>query len=118
MSGMNRLFGARLCGFGRKTGILRLRLRMTDVYLGAGAADGHLVELDGGHAYAYGDGLAGLAAGSYAFVESQIVSDHGDVLEGVGAVADEGCAFYRAGDLAVFDQVGLAGREDELAVGD
>ena len=84
----------------------------------AGAADGHLVELDGGHAYAYGDGLAGFAAGSYAFVEGEVVADHGDVLEGFGAVADEGGAFDGAGDLAVFDEVGLGGGEDELAVGD
>ncbi len=37
--------------------------------LTASAADGHAIELDGGHADAYRDGLAGLAAGAYAFVE-------------------------------------------------
>ena len=60
--------------------------------LSAGAADGHPVELDGGHTYAYGDGLAGLAAGADAFVEGEVVADHGDVFEGLGAVADEGGA--------------------------
>ena len=36
----------------------------------------------------------------------------------VGAIADEGGALDRLRDLTVLDQVGLAGREDELAVGD
>ena len=81
-------------------------------------ADSHLVEFDRRHADAYGDGLAGFAAGSYAFIQGEVVAYHGDVLEGFGAVAYEGGSFDGAGDLAVFDEVGLGGGEDELAVGD
>ena len=84
----------------------------------AGAAYGHLVEFGGGKAYTYGDGLAGFAAGAYTFVESQVISYHGDVFEGFRAVADEGCALDGMGDLAVLDEVGLAGGKDELATGD
>ena len=35
-----------------------------------------------------------------------------------GAVADQGRALHRRGDLAVLDQIGLGALEDELAVGD
>ena len=41
-----------------------------------------------------------------------------DAREHVGAVADQRRALHRRGDPAVLDQVGLAGREDELAAGD
>ena len=83
-----------------------------------GSADGHAVELDGGHADTDGDGLAVLAAGADAFVEGEVVADHGDEFEGFGAVADEGRALDRRGDAAILDEVGLGGGEDELAVGD
>ena len=55
------------------------------------SADGHFVELDGGHADADGDALAVFAAGADAFVQLEIVAHHGDVFEGLGAVADQGC---------------------------
>ena len=74
--------------------------------------------LDGGHSDTDGHALPGLAAGANSFIQGQIVADHGDVLQSFGAVADEGCALDRAGDFAVFDEVGLGGGEDELAVGD
>ena len=53
------------------------------------STDGHAVELYGGHADADGHALAIFAAGADAFVQLQIVADHGDVFEGFGAVADE-----------------------------
>ncbi len=65
-----------------------------------------------------GHALAFLAAGADAFIEAQIVADHRDILERLGAVADERCVLDRRGDFAVFDEIGLAGGEDELAVGD
>ena len=52
--------------------------------------------------------MARFAAGAYAFVEGEVIAYHGDVLEGFGAVAYEGCAFDGASDLAVFDEVGRA----------
>src|ERR1019366_4149407 len=82
------------------------------------SADRHAVEPYGGHADTDGDGLPGLAAGANSFIQGEIISDHGDILQSFGAVADEGCALDRAGDFAVFDEVGLGGGEDELAVGD
>jgi hypothetical protein len=48
----------------------------------------HPIQLDGGHAYAYGDGLAVFAAGADAFIQLQIVPHHGDVLQRFWAVAD------------------------------
>src|SRR5271170_7622503 len=71
--------------------------------------DGHLVQLDGGHAYAYGDGLAVFAAGAYAFIQLQIVADHRHVFQGFGAVADQGGVADGGGDFAVFDEVGFRG---------
>src|SRR5271166_3147000 len=71
----------------------------------AGATDGQAVYFDGRNADADRDGLAVFAAGADAFVEFQIVADHGDASEHVGAVADQGCALDRGGDLAIFDQV-------------
>ncbi len=82
------------------------------------SAYGHAVELYGGHADAYGDALAVFAAGADAFVELQVVADHGDVLESFGAVADEGGVADGRGDFAVFDEVGFAGGEDEFSVDD
>ena len=62
--------------------------------------------------------MAGFAAGADAFIQGEVVADHGNVLQSFGAVADQGCALDRAGDFAVFDEVGLGGGEDEFAVGD
>src|ERR1035438_6331525 len=58
----------------------RWRLRSFD-------AHGHLVQLDGGHADADGDGLAVFAAGADAFVELEIVAHHRHVLQRLGTVA-------------------------------
>ena len=83
-----------------------------------GPADDHAVELDGGHADTDRHALAFLAAGADAFIEPQVVAHHRDILQRLGAVADQRSVLYRRGDLAIFDQVGLAGGEDEFAVGD
>ena len=58
--------------------------------------------------------MAFLAAGADAFIEPQVVANHGDILQRLGAVADQRSVLYRRGDLAIFDEVGLAGGEDEL----
>src|SRR5690606_7631332 len=56
--------------------------------------------------------------GAHAAVQLQIVADHGDAIHHLRAVADQRGAFYRSGDLAIFDEIGLAGGEHELAAGD
>jgi hypothetical protein len=86
--------------------------------LGARAADRQSVDPDGGQSHPDRDRSSVLAAGSDSGIELQIVAHHRDAREHVGAVADKGRALDRPGHLAVFDQVGLAGREHELAVGD
>jgi hypothetical protein len=62
--------------------------------------------------------LAFLAAGADAAVELQVVADHADARQHVGAVADQRRALDRRADLAVLDQVGLARGEHEFARGD
>src|SRR4051812_25713658 len=64
------------------------------------------------------DALSFLAARADARIERQIVADHGHARERIRTVADQRRAFHRVRHLAVLDQVGLRGREDELAVGD
>jgi len=51
-------------------------------------------------------------------VEHHVVADHADLLQHVRAVADQGGALDRGPDLAVLDEIGLGGAEDELARGD
>ena len=86
--------------------------------LSAGAADSHFVEFNGGHAYAYGDALSSFAAGANAFVEFEVVADHGDVLECFRPIADQGGVFNRGGDHTVFNEVGFGSGENELAIRD
>ena len=81
-------------------------------------ANRHAVELGGGHTDTDRDGLSGLAACADAFIEGEIVAHHGDIFESFGAATDEGCSLDRTGDLAVLDEVGLGGGEDELSVCD
>src|ERR1035437_1427007 len=88
------------------------------VELSSSAPHCHLVELDGWHAYADGDGLAVLSAGSYAFVHFQVGPDHRDVFQCFGAVTDQGCVAHWGCHFAVFDEICLGGGKDELAVGD
>src|SRR5207245_9173051 len=83
-----------------------------------GPADGDAIDASGRHPHAYGDGLAVLAARAHALVELEVVADTAHPRQRVGAIADEGGALDRLRDLTVLDQVSLAGREDELAVGD
>ena len=79
------------------------------------AADGQAVDAQGRLADAHRHALAFLAAGADAGVELHVVADHGHARERIGAVADDGRALDRVLDLAVFDPVGFAGREHELA---
>ena len=65
-----------------------------------------------------GDALAVFAAGADAFVQCQIIADHGDVFQGFRAVADEGSIADGGGDFSVFDEVGFGGGEDEFSAGD
>src|SRR5258708_39929668 len=82
------------------------------------SADGQPVDFECRDADAYGHGLSVFAAGSYAFVEFEVVADHRNSRQYVGTIADQRRAFDGGGDLTVFDQIGFRGGEDELAVGD
>ncbi len=62
--------------------------------------------------------MPGLPAGANAVIEFQVITDHGDLAHGIGSVADQGCAFHRGADLAIFDHVGLGGGKDEFPAGD
>src|SRR4029453_17183851 len=81
-------------------------------------ADRHAVDADGRQSHADRDGLAVFAAGAHALVELEVVADAAHAGERFRSVADQGRALDRAGDAAVLDQVGLARREHEAAVGD
>src|SRR6266567_643784 len=85
----------------------------------------HLGPTDGHPVYPYGrqpdpDGyrLPILAAGTDTLVHLEVMAYATHARERIRAVADEGGALDRPGDLAVLDQVGLARRENELAAGD
>src|SRR5512146_3362360 len=82
------------------------------------AAHGQAVDFQGRDADADGDGLAVFAAGAYALVEFEVVADHADARQNVGAVADQGGVLDRRSDFAIFDQISLGGGKDEFAVGD
>ena len=62
--------------------------------------------------------LAALAAHADALVELEVVADALDPGQHRRAVADQGRALDRLGDLAAADPVGLGAGEDELAAGD
>src|SRR5271157_25478 len=84
----------------------------------AGSADGQPVNFQRGNSDADGNGLAVLAAGSDAFVELQIVADHGNLGQHVGAVA-EGRRFWGGGGGGpVLDRVALGRGKDDFPVGD
>ena len=82
-----------------------------------GAANGDLVDLEGGLADADGDALPFFTTDANAGVEGEIITDHRDLVHGGRAVADKGGAFDWLGHFAIFDQVGFAGGEDELTGG-
>src|SRR5699024_7957245 len=62
--------------------------------------------------------LAVLAAHADAGVQRQVVADHGYAVQYVGAVADQRRALDWRADFAIFDAVGLGGREHEIAGSD
>src|SRR5687767_2170758 len=82
------------------------------------AANGHAIDADRRQPYADRHRLPIFAAGADPFIELQVIPYHRDPGQYVGAVADQRSAFYRARDLPIFDQIGFARREHELAVGD
>src|SRR6185312_2917756 len=81
-------------------------------------ADRHPVQLDRGHTHAHRHALAVLSASTDAFVELQVVADHRYVLQCLRAVADKSCIAHRRGHFAIFNEVRLGCREDELSVRD
>src|SRR3954451_882253 len=79
-------------------------------------SDRHARDPQGRVAVADGDTLAVLAART-GRAHGEVVADHVDVLEDLGAVADEVGVPDRVGDLAVLDHVRLGHPEDEVAGG-
>ncbi len=59
-----------------------------------------------------------LAARTDARVHFAVIADGAHLAQGRGAVADQGGAFYRIFDFAVFYLIGLGAAEHEFAVGD
>src|SRR5215217_713663 len=74
----------------------------------AGAPDGEIIDAQGGLAYPHWHALPFLAARADAFIQLQIVADHRDAREDIGAVADQRGAFERCAEFAVLDGVCLA----------
>src|SRR5579875_3938538 len=85
---------------------------------GCSAADRQGVDEKRWLAHADGNALAVLPAGADARIEAQVVADHADLGEDVGAVADQCRPLHRRADLAALDQIGFGGREDKFARGD
>src|ERR1700722_11956272 len=82
------------------------------------AAHGDGRDLDRGAAHAHRHALPVLAARPDAVAHLDVVAEHRDLAQDLGAVADEVHALQGRGDLAVLDEVALGQREDEVAVGD
>src|SRR5580704_451951 len=97
----------------RKQTALHRQLAMEPSFsdLSSGAAYRHAIQLYRRHPDADRHALAIFAASTYAFVEFEIVADHGDILKSFGTVADQRGVADRGGDFAVFDQVSLGGGE-------
>src|SRR5439155_26320853 len=100
--------------FPRTTEWLRVNLSRSDLR----SADGDRRDLDGGATDADRNVLTVLAAGPDAVRHLDVVAEHGDLAENVGAVADQVHAFQRRGDLAVLHEIALGEREHEVAVRD
>ena len=79
---------------------------------------GDRVQFQGRLANAYRHRLPILAARPDAAVQSQVVADHRNPAHRLRTIADQGRTLDRRCDLAILDEVGLAGREHELAAGD
>src|SRR5579863_9058506 len=83
-----------------------------------GATNGQAIDFDGRDTDAYGHSLAIFAAGPDTLVQLQVISNHRNPRQHVGAVANQRRAFDGGGDLAIFDQVRFRGAENEFTVGD
>src|SRR5690606_25539697 len=71
-----------------------------------------------GHPLADGHALSILAAGPAALVDDEVVPDHLDGFEHLGAVADDVHVLDGAGELAILDEVAVAHVEGEVARSD
>src|SRR5215471_2236590 len=80
-----------------------------------GAAYGQRIKAKRRLSDANGNTLPILPAGTDAWVELHVVSDHGDAGHGVRTITDKCRPLNRRADLAVFDLVSLGTREHEFA---
>src|SRR5262245_41691835 len=77
-----------------------------------------LFDLGCGKPNTNGYGLAVLATNSNPVIELQIVADSCDLTQHSWSIADQRRALHRRRNVTVFDEVGLAGRKNELTAGD
>ena len=62
--------------------------------------------------------LALLAASTNAGVKCHVIGNHADLGQRIRPIANQGRAFHRRTNLAVFNQIGFRSAEDEFAGGD
>src|ERR1700687_1107759 len=95
-----------------------VQMRTCGASPGVRAADRQAIDAHCRQADTNGHRLTILAARADAFVEVQIVTHHTDALEHIGTVADQCGTLDWPRDLARFDEIRLARRKHELAIGD
>src|SRR5205823_469925 len=71
------------------------------------AADGYAVQAQGRLPHADRHALPVLAAGAYAGIELEIITDHAHAMQVSGSIADQHGPFERPAELALLDLVGL-----------
>src|SRR5262249_49253820 len=91
--------------------------RKRDAKCSARAADRQTFDLQRRLTNTDGYALPFFAARTHAIVELQIVSNHRDARQNIGAVADQRGALDGSAQATILDRVGLACREHEFARG-
>src|SRR4029078_3704592 len=81
-------------------------------------ADGDLIDLDGRHSNSDGDRLTILPARPYTLIQFQVVTYHRDAGQNFRPISDQRGPFHGPSHLAVLNQIGFAGGEDEFSIGD
>ena len=71
------------------------------------AAHRQVIDLQGWLAHAYRQALTLFAANAHAVIQLQVVTHHGNLLHGLNARANQGCALHRFGHFALLNQIRL-----------
>src|ERR1700678_2871414 len=80
------------------------------------SANSPAIDLDCRNADAARYGLPGFTAGANAFVEFQVIADHRNPSENIGAVSDQCRSLDRSCDLPIFNQICFGRRKNELPI--